>query len=174
MAIVVVGGSTLAVRGWVERVTQDVDVIARAEEQEGGWLLLPPKPLPAAFIDAVARVARDFGLPDDWLNTEIGSQWAFGLPAGFAEEVDWEAFGALTVGFAGRQSLITLKLFAAADRSRGSVHFQDLLALAPSDEELEQAAEWVLGQDASEHFPNLVREVTDHVRRDLGRDPRGR
>ena len=169
-AIVVVGGSTLALRGWVARTTQDVDVIAQARDEGDRFRLIAPEPLSVALREAVIRVARDYGLPPDWLNTVIGAQWDFGLPDGFAEELEWRHYGPLTVGFAGRQSLLALKLFAAVDRSRESVHFQDLVALAPSDPELEEAATWVRSQDSSEHFPTLVKEVVASVRHDLGRD----
>jgi hypothetical protein len=92
------------------------------------------------------------------------------LPPGFAEELEWRRYGSLTVGFAGRQSLIALKLFAAVDRNRESVHFQDLLALAPNGSELAEAARWVVSQDASEHFPALLKEVVENVQRGLERD----
>ena len=140
-AIVVVGGSSLSLMGWVERTTQDVDVIAQASrEEEGQRRLIAPDPLPVPLVAAIARVARDYGLPGHWMNTEIGAQWHLGLPPGFAEELEWRQYGALEVGFAGRQSLIALKLYAAVDRSPTSVHFQDLVALEPSVVELAQAA----------------------------------
>ena len=167
--IVVVGGSTLALMGWVERTTKDVDVIAQATEQGGHRRLIAPDPLPDALRQAVARVSRDYGLASDWLNTEIGAQWDFGLPDGFADELEWREYGSLTVGFAGRRSLIALKLFATVDRSPQSVHFQDLIALAPSDAELIDAAGWVESQDAGEHFPALLKEVLRNVRTSLRR-----
>jgi hypothetical protein len=166
-AIVVVGGSTLAIRGWVERTTQDVDVIAQAVASASGRTLRPAEPLPEALVDAVERVARDFGLPRDWLNTVIGAQWDFGLPPGFSQEIEWKEFGSLTVGFAGRQSIIALKLFAAVDQGPKTVHLQDLIALTPTPDELDQAGHWVLSQDGSDLFPALVEEVKDHVRRAL-------
>jgi len=162
--IVVVGGSSLSVMGWVERTTQDIDVIAQAIREGDGWALVAPDPLPEPLVSAVARVARDYGLPGDWLNTTIGAQWQHGLPPGFAEEVEWKTYGSLQVGYAGRRSLIALKLYAAVDRGPGSIHLQDLLALDPTDEELSQGREWVLTQDASEPFPSLVQEVVEHVR----------
>jgi hypothetical protein len=167
--IVVVGGSSLAVMGWLERTTQDIDVIAQAKREGGAWVLAAPDPLPAHLVAAVALVARDFGLPGDWLNTTIGAQWSRGLPPGFLEEIEWRQYGTLHVGFAGRRGLISLKLFAAVDQGPRSVHFQDLLALSPTDSELEQAAEWVLAQDAAEGFPVLVEEVVAHVRDASGR-----
>lgn len=167
VAIVVVGGSTLSYRGWVPRTTRDVDVIARATT-DGPRRLIPARPLPPPFVEALERVARDYGLPADWLNTTVGAQWSFGLPEGFAEELEWRTFGALEVGFAGRESLIALKLFAAVDQGAGSVHLQDLLALRPSAQELERAAAWVRTQDAGADFPSLVEGVLDHVRRALG------
>ncbi len=80
-------------------------------------------------------------------------------------EIEWRRFRALTVGLAGRTTLLALKLFAATDGGPTSVHFQDLVALAPSDEELERARARVLAQDIAPQWPNLVTEVVDHVRR---------
>jgi hypothetical protein len=165
-AIVVVGGSTLSFRGWVDRTTKDVDVIAQATIP--GNSLRPAEPLPKPLVDAVERVARDFGLPADWLNTVIGAQWDFGFPPGFAQEIEWREFGPLVVGFAGRQSIIALKLFAAVDQGPETVHVQDLVAMEPTSHELDQAADWVLSQDAGDAFPALLEEVKDHVRRALG------
>lgn len=173
-AIVVVGGSALMARGWVERATRDVDVIARADREQGRWRLVAPEPLPQALRDAVARVARDYGLPRDWLNTVVGAQWRCGLPPGTAEEAEWRTFGGLAVGLAGRRTIIALKLFAAVDGGPESVHLQDLVGLAPSHAELEAASEWVRSQDGSQHFPQLVEQVVDHVRERVDRDRPGR
>lgn len=159
-----VGGSSLAARGWIDRTTADVDVIARGERRDHRRILVAPDPLPDALVGAVERVARDYGLPPDWLNTVVGAQWERGLPEGFVDEIEWEEYGALEVGFAGRRSLIALKLFAAVDMSPWSVHVQDLLALGPTDDELSEAAKWVVTQDASEHFEKMLREVVEHVR----------
>lgn len=171
-AIVVVGGSALAMMGWVDRTTEDVDVIARARESRRGGrrALLPPEPLPDALVDAVERVARDYGLRSDWMNTAAGVQWLTGLPEGFDEGLEWRRFGALDVGFAGRGSLISLKLFAAVDQGSESVHFQDLVGLEPTDAELDLAADWVSRQDPAEHFGALVAEEVENVRSALGRD----
>lgn len=170
VAIVVVGGGALSIMGWVDRTTNDVDVIARARREEGRWVMGPPEPLPDVLVEAVARVARDYGLPTDWLNTAVAMQWRTGLPGRFVEEVEWRAFGALEVGFAGRSSIIALKLFAAVDQGSESVHFQDLIALDPLDSELEDAADWVARQDPTPGFPALVEEEVANVRDALGRD----
>lgn len=170
VAIVVVGGGALSIMGWVDRTTNDVDVIARARREEGRWVMGPPEPLPDVLVEAVARVARDYGLPTDWLNTAVAMQWRTGLPGRFVEEVEWRAFGALEVGFAGRSSIIALKLFAAVDQGSESVHFQDLIALDPLDSELEDAADWVARQDPTPGFRALVEEEVANVRDALGRD----
>jgi hypothetical protein len=160
VSIVVVGGAALALRGWVPRTTQDVDVIALANPL--GDLVRPT--LPEALTRAVARVARDFNLPEEWLNTAVGAQWHTGLPDGIAADLDWREFRALRVGLAGRRTLIALKLFAAVDKGPKSVHFQDLLALLPDDAELDRACAWVLTQDMAGEWPALVAEVAEHVR----------
>ena len=170
-AIVVVGGATLSVLGIVDRTTKDVDVIAQASRDDGdNWTLIPPVPLSEALQEAVALVGRDYDLAPDWLNTDVGAQWQQGLPDSILQDTEWRRYAALWVGFAGRQTLITLKLFAAVDRGPESVHYQDLLALQPTPSELATAEEWVVGQDTSEHFPKLIQDVITHVRRDLQRD----
>ena len=169
-AIVVVGGATLSVLRIVDRTTKDVDVIAQAiRDDDDNWTLTPSVPLPEALQNAVSLVGRDYGLASDWLNTEVGAQWQQGLPDSILQDTEWRRYAALWVGFVGRQTLITLKLFAAVDRSPESVHYQDLLALQPTTSELATAEEWVVGQDTSEHFPKLIQDVITHVRRDLQR-----
>lgn len=80
------------------------------------------------------------------------------------------------VGLVGRYDLIFFKLFAAADSTGPtSVHYQDLLALRPSAEELRSAVAWVETQDASPEFAAVLHRVVTHVRTDLaleGRPPR--
>jgi len=164
VAIIVVGGASLSVMGWVSRVTTDVDVIARAEREDGEWVLIRPDPFPDVLVEAARTVARDFSLPAGWLNAAVGDQWPQGLPPGMAEELSWREYGALHVGFAGRHTLIALKLFASVDQGPRSVHFQDLVHLKPSQDELIQAAEWVANQDAGDEFPNLVNQAVEAVR----------
>jgi hypothetical protein len=55
------------------------------------------------------------------------------------------------------------------DQGPASIHWQDLLRLSPSDEELDGAVEWVGGQDAGVDFGNLVEQALDGLRRELGR-----
>ncbi|GAB5521221.1 MAG: hypothetical protein RhofKO_34720 [Rhodothermales bacterium] len=163
-AIVVVGGASLSLLGLVSRTTQDVDVIARLQQPGGdAQVLVHPEPMPPALVRAVQTVARDFGLPADWMNTDVALQWAMGLPPGFTEELVWRRYGGLQVGLAGRQTLIALKLFAAVDDGPHGVHVQDLVALAPTGDEFSQAAHWVRTQDASPVFQQMVGEVAATV-----------
>ena len=169
--IVVVGGASMNLLGFVNRTTDDVDVIARAELQGSGQTvtLLPPDPLPDVLQEVIARIARDFGLPEDWMNTEIGAQWRQGLPPWLVKDLTWRRYRGLTVGLVGRRTLMALKLFAAVDQGPRSVHYQDLVALSPTPVELEAAAQWVTTQDASEAFAIMLQEVIHHVNHDTGR-----
>ncbi len=169
VALVVVGGASLSVMGLIPRVTFDVDVIARAEMRDGTWVPIGPHPLPEELVRAVRTVARDFSLAEDWLNAAVGDQWPQGLPEGMAEGLTWKEYGALHVGFAGRQALLALKLFAAVDQGPKSVHFQDLVLLDPTRQELDQAKAWVLTQDAGIEFPNLVHQTVEAVDEQLER-----
>ena len=159
MRLLVVGGAALRMRELVLRTTDDVDVLATIDSQDQ-----PARPDIETLAPFVVRVSRDFGIPDDWLNTEVAMQWRTGLPPALLEDVEWRRFGTLEIGLAGRPLLITLKLFATADDSRDGVHCQDLIALAPSAEEMHAAREWVVTQDISESWASIVDEVIAHVR----------
>jgi hypothetical protein len=165
VAIVVVGGATLNLLGMVRRTTNDVDVIARAyRDAEGALRLSRAEPFPPSLQHAIRTVARDFGLPENWMNAEVGAQWVQGLPAWILDDIAWRRYGHLDVGLVGRRTLIALKLFAAVDSGPRSVHVQDLLALAPTDEELEASRGWVVTQDANENFDSMIFQVIEHVR----------
>lgn len=163
--LIVVGGANLIASGVVERTTKDVDVIARVEWEEGDRRLVRASPFPDALEKAIRRVARDFGLPPDWLNAVVDRQWETGLPPGLEEDFTWQEYSALTVGFVGRRGLIHLKFFAAADQGPGSVHWQDLLALKPTHEEIAAATEWVREQDIGPEFKSFVDEASERLRR---------
>ncbi len=166
-SIVVVGGACLNLLGFVSRTTSDIDIAAIVEKRDPGTTFVHPDPLPKALQDAIATVARDFQLPSDWMNAKIASQWPSGLPQFIFRDIDWRWYGALEVGLVGRLTLIALKLHAAVDRDYESVHYQDLVTLAPTDSELVEARATVLAQDSGAEFPELVDTVIAHVKRDI-------
>ncbi|HEV2149226.1 MAG TPA: DUF6036 family nucleotidyltransferase [Longimicrobiaceae bacterium] len=166
VSIVVVGGATMNLLGIVRRSTRDIDVIARAwRDAQGDLHLTHAEPFPESLRRAIRTVARDLGLPENWMNAEVGSQWVHGLPPWILDEITWRAYASLDVGLVGRRTLIALKLFASVDSGPGSVHVQDLLALAPTDAELEESASWVSTQDAYDGFSSMISQVAEHVRR---------
>jgi hypothetical protein len=160
-AIVVLGGAALNLLAIVDRPTIDVDVLARADDTGA---IRPPDPLPETLRRAIAAVARDRGLLENWMNTTVADQWRFGLPPGLAERIEWRTYGALRVGIVGRRDLICFKLYAAADQTGpDNVHVRDLLALKPNAEDLEWAAAWVHAQDSSPEFHAVVARVVAYV-----------
>jgi hypothetical protein len=165
--VVVVGGTALIIQGFVARVTRDVDVIAisRDPPERGRKVIEPPEPLPESLQRAISRVARDYNLPDDWMNTTAGLQWKTGLPPGFEDRIHWEQYSGLWLGLADRYDLIFLKLYAAADsEGPSSVHYQDLMALEPTSEELDVAAQWARSQDPSPPFARILDQVLEYAK----------
>jgi hypothetical protein len=153
--IVVVGGSGLLALGMIERATRDVDIVALLSASE----LRDPRPLPDALLEARGRVARDFSLPDDWLNPGPSELLRFGLPDGFVERLQRHPYGEyLVVHFASRFDQIHFKLYAAVDQGPGK-HSRDLEALAPTAEELLAAARWARTHDPSPGFEEVLRQV---------------
>jgi hypothetical protein len=168
-AIVVVGGSALNLLGIVDRVTRDVDVIAfgNPPDSDNPTLQEPSEHLPSGLAAAAALVARDFGLDADWLNTGPALQWKQGLPQGMEARVRWRSYGNLNVGIVDRRDLVLFKLYAAADSTGPeSVHYQDIIALGPSANELNSARDWIKTQDASRDFHEVLDQVIEHVYKD--------
>lgn len=168
--IVVLGGAALNLLGIVERTTRDVDVLAITSSTLGDGLLslTPPEPLPEPLKRAIDRVARDFRLPEDWVDTTMGLQLQTGLPPGLERRIHWSRYGGLVVGLVDRYDLIYFKLYAAADSGGpASVHYQDLIALRPSSIELQEAATWVRKQDPSAGFSIILEQVMERLRTDV-------
>jgi hypothetical protein len=110
-------------------------------------------------LQVLDRVARDFRIPEEWLNAEASSLLEFGLPDGFIERATRAAYGsALTVWFASRLDQIHFKLYATVDQGPGK-HELDLRALEPSANELIAAARWSQTHDPSEGYAAVLAEV---------------
>jgi hypothetical protein len=157
--LVVVGGSALMTLELVTRPTQDVDVVALHE----AGTLETATPLPEELRVARDRVARDFGLPESWLNDGPASLLDLGLPAGFMSRAVRRDYGpSLTVWFASRLDQVHFKLYATVDSGPGR-HEADLRALGPTREELLAAAEWSRTHDPSPAYRSALLEVLEFL-----------
>ncbi|NQT54898.1 MAG: hypothetical protein HQ551_01575 [Desulfobacteraceae bacterium] len=153
--LLVCGGSALIALGLAQRTTKDVDILALVKRKKTGKTTLnKAEPLSDGFITASKKVARDFNLPENWINTGPTSAVDLGLPNGIMERVTTRAYGPkLTIHF---------KLYAAADQGAGK-HFDDILALNPTEDELEQAALWSMTHDVSEGYRQVLKGLLNHM-----------
>lgn len=161
--LVVCGGASLIATHVVTRSTKDVDIVAFRDE---AGHLVEPVPLQDFLQKAAALVARDLGLEANWLNNGPsrgeGGLFQMGLPAGFSDRLTERVYGPrLVVWFIGRLDQIHFKLYAAPDRL--GVDIDDLLALQPTTEELEQAARWVMTIDVSEGYRMLLQDLLRRI-----------
>lgn len=153
--IVAVGGGSLLLLGLISRPTADLDVVALIEDGR----YVKPSVLPVDLAEAARATARVMGIREDWVNTGPTALLDFGLPAGFANRTVERRFGGLVVHLAGRRDQVFLKLYAAVDQGRSSKHFQDLVALSPSREELLDGARWTMTHDPSAGFRSELLRV---------------
>lgn len=152
--LVVVGGSALLALDLIQRATKDVDVVALSEA--GG--LASAVNLPPGLLAARDRVARDFGVPEQWLNSGPAALLRLGLPRGFEQRWETLVYGpGLVVRWASRVDQIHLKLYAAVDQA--GKHLSDLEALVPRPAELIAAASWAREHDPSDGFLSALREA---------------
>ncbi|RLB51739.1 MAG: hypothetical protein DRJ42_16270 [Deltaproteobacteria bacterium] len=153
---IVVGGSALALLGFIDRQTRDFDILHPELSHE------------------IAEAARHFAshmrgegveLAEDWLNNGP-MQLADILPEGWRFRVRVAFAGtALTLTTLGRPDLLKTKLFALCDRG---TDLNDCIALAPTADDLEEAEPWLSEQDANPMWPDHVRATLDDLRGKLG------
>jgi len=162
--LLVCGGSALIFLGLAQRTTKDVDILASVKRTNAGdTSFIKATPLKEEFIAASKKVARDFNLPENWINTGPTSAVDFGLPDRLMERVTTREFGRkLTIHFLGRYDQIHFKLYAAVDQGAG-VHYEDLLTLKPTADELEQAARWSMTHDVSEGYRQILKDLLNHM-----------
>lgn len=151
--ILVIGGSSLLLLGFVERPTADVDVVGFAVP--GGYSKADA--LPGYLAQAVAEVGEALGLGPKWLNVGPAGLIEFGLPAGLEQRVTVRRYGSLWVHLPARQDLICFKLYAAVDQGPRSKHTADLRRLDVSDSEMITAARWTRTHDPSPAFLGELR-----------------
>lgn len=164
LELLVCGGSALNVLGLVQRATADVDVLAYVNRNTAGEVsFISADPLNEKLITASEKVERDFNLTEDWLNAGPASATDLGLPDGILKRVKTRQYGQkLTIHFMGRYDQIHFKLYAAVDQGAGK-HFDDLLALKPTPDELEQAARWSMTHDVSEGYRQVLKDLLNHM-----------
>lgn len=160
----VCGGSALIFLGLVHRTTKDVDILAYVKRtRSGNTFFIKAEPLNVELIKASKKVARDFNLPENWINTGPTSAVDLGLPDELMERVRSREFGRkLTIHFLGRFDQIHFKLYAAVDQGAG-IHFDDLLSLNPTADECEQAARWSMTHDVSEGYRQTLKDLLNHM-----------
>jgi hypothetical protein len=160
LGLVVCGGTALSALGLVMRTTRDVDVLGAVLETQNGLTIQRITKFPEWLVEAANKVGRDFDLLENWLNLGPASQVESGLPEGFEKRLVKKVYGQyLTIYFISRIDQIHFKLYAAVDQD--DYHVQDLLALKPTETEMEMATRWVVTQDVSEAFKALLKDFLE-------------
>ncbi|MFO7870666.1 MAG: hypothetical protein R6V03_04450 [Kiritimatiellia bacterium] len=164
VAVVVCGGSALSALDMARRTTRDVDILAIAEKRGDSVNLRLDLDLPEIVRRTAARVGRDLGLEDDWLNMgpkEVLA--AYGPPEGMTERWQRREYGpCLTVYFIGRLDQVHLKLLAAADPKAQPHHLEDLAErIRPTRKEIRSAVKWLLNRETSSWFRGRVRRIVE-------------
>jgi hypothetical protein len=162
--LLVCGGSALNILGLVQRTTEDVDILAYVRrDEEGKVSIVKAEPLTPELTEAAKKVARDFNLPERWLNPGPASAVDFGLPVGLMDRVITRKFGKkLIIHFLGRYDQIHFKLYAAVDQGPGK-HLDDLLALKPTSDEIVRAVRWSMTHDVSEGFKQNLKALLNYL-----------
>jgi len=157
VGVLVIGGGSLLLLGYVERPTADVDVVGFA----GPDGYCKAESLPEFLAGATEDVGRALALGPGWLNVGPADLFDFGLPEGLEDRVTLRRYGSLEVHLPAREDLICFKLYAAVDQGPRSKHMDDLRALSPSRDELVAAARWTRTHDPSTGFRQALREAVE-------------
>jgi hypothetical protein len=144
----VCGGAALALQGLQSRTTRDIDVLGawNAPSMEVVCIEDFPDEVKACFQRVIDNHPELTDMDARWINRGPSRLAKFGLPEGFEQRVSTVSVGSrLTLHLLGRDDLLSLKLYAAADDlgPRQEIHYQDLKALSPTYDELDRAVAWV-------------------------------
>ena len=156
VALVVCGGAALSVLGLTQRTTRDIDAIAFLVASPTGRQILVKAEFGDKFESAAAAVARDYGLPEDWINCGPAGQIDTGLPHGLRDRLVSRRYGEnLVVYYCTRTDLIHLKLYAAVD-VRGR-HLDDLKGMNPGTRRDRRSGHLVPVTGRTRAFPRTAR-----------------
>ena len=107
--LVVCGGAALSILGLSQRTTRDIDAMALMVTSQAGRQSLVKAEFDDRFERAAEAVARDYGLPEDWINCGPADQLDTGLPDGFQDRLISVRYGEnLVVHYCSRTDLIYL------------------------------------------------------------------
>lgn len=155
ISLVVCGGAALFALGLILRTTKDIDVLGTVSEEHGQILVKKINKFPEYLIEASKAVQKDFRLPEGWINKGPTSQVDSGLPQGFEKRLVKKQYGNyLSIYYISRLDQIYFKLYASVDRN--GYHVDDLFQLEPTQQEIEDAARWILSQDVSLGFKEIL------------------
>jgi hypothetical protein len=146
--VVAIGGGSLLLLGQVDMTTKDLDLVAVVEAGQ----FISAIPMPHSLLEAAEEVGKALQLGSNWLNVGPASLLDFGLPPGFETRMHTRRYKGLTIHLASRFDQICFKLYASVDHGRRSKHFNDLIALRPTHDELVTAKDWSITHDVSEAF----------------------
>ena len=166
LSLVICGGASLNIMGYVSRSTSDVDILAVVTKGLGQQIeLMSGEALPWKFDELVEEVGRELGLAGDWLNFGPEPLLKFGLPAGLKDRMKEIKYGdCLTIHAISRWDQIHLKCHAALDPgSRIETHLGDLLELEPTEEEAKASVNWLLDRPAGEEFRERVKQLMERI-----------
>jgi len=151
--VYLIGGAAVIAHGVQGRGTMDIDAIF-------------PESFPEEVEEQIGRVGLKLRLPDHWFNTMPSRDLRF-LRSGWRDRSITVFHGKrLFVRALGRADLLGLKLAAALDRREPDR--SDILALKPTDEEMEIARLWAREYDANPDWPDaidhLAKEILDELK----------
>lgn len=148
---IAIGGSALNILGVVTRTTQDLDLLS--------------SPIPPVIATAAKAFAISQGIQSDWLNTgpidliqHFPNNWMNDLVPLYTGQ-------SLKLKTLARQLFINVKFWAICDRARD---IDDLIAMAPTSNELRAAVEWTTPLDGNQHWPQFVQTNAKRLATILG------
>jgi hypothetical protein len=168
ISIVICGGAALILSNLTSKnVTKDIDILGILgiiEDKESTKTEIKyAKPLPKFLQEIIKEIAEVMKLPEIWLNSGPSDLVKLDLPEGLIERLLKKEYGDnLNIYIIHRIDQIHFKLYAAVDTGPGR-HFDDLMELNPSEEEIIIATRWVITQDPSEGFREILVDMLEKM-----------
>jgi len=155
------GSSGLCVLEILSRPTKDIDALAFIVDAHQ---LKPIDKFSPEMELAIAKTAGIHRLGHDWFNPEASVLLERGLPDGILERSALHAqqYGpCLRVQFIARMDQVALKLYAAMDPAKGRRHEEDLVAMKPTQDEINHGVTWLRSWPSNTAFKKRLAFIVE-------------
>jgi hypothetical protein len=151
--VLMLGGAYLILNGYVQRTTEDIDVLVLMPDLRIYYEQVKPMGY-RHFWDVVEEVALDLGIQATWMNDRTGEFMTEFEPQGSL----WQTFDYLEVWFPSIEAIFVMKLSAYREKDKGDIAGLRKKLGIRTREQAQAVIDRYCDRQYQEHY-----EITEHL-----------